>query len=171
MKTKFKTKPYYYNTDGWTKIYNTMFWCIENPSAFKVYCYLCYRYNDGYQYAFPSISTIAKDCKLSSSTVQRAIKELEKDRLVIKYKKKGSENWNNCYWIFYVVDELSPIAKDKKERTKIETIVEDIKEAVGDKFYLDDEGNIVWIEDDNQESNDAYNLQEESEKEDGERDQ
>ena len=77
IEKKYKIVSYRKKTDGWTKIYNSSFEYIESPTAFKVYCYLCYRYNEKNNYSFPSMNTIAMDCKMSKTTVQKAIKYLE----------------------------------------------------------------------------------------------
>lgn len=92
--------------EGWTKIYNTMFDYIEDPYAFKVYCYLCYCFNEQMNYSFPSYKTIANDCKMSKQKVINVIKYLEEKRLIEKIKTKTENNdyYNNCYKINYVVE-------------------------------------------------------------------
>jgi len=49
-------------------------------------------------FCYPSIKTIAKELNISSSTVQRALKELEKAKLIQKerrYRENGSNTSNN----------------------------------------------------------------------------
>ena len=101
--------------DGnFTQIANTMFKYIPNGNNFKIYCYLCYRFNRDFDYSFPSIQTIVKDTGLSKSTVTRGIKWLEEQRFIKKYKKEGSEWMNNCYFIKYVVEELEEVESDEE---------------------------------------------------------
>ena len=68
--------------------------------AISVYRYLADRANkDGI--CWPSISTIAKDLKLSESTTRRAICDLRKAGLV-KTEQRYRENGGNsslCYWL------------------------------------------------------------------------
>ncbi len=68
--------------------------------AISVYIYLADRANkDGI--CWPSISTIAKDLKLSESTTRRAICDLRKAGLV-KTEQRYRENGGNsslCYWL------------------------------------------------------------------------
>ena len=47
---------------------------------------------------YPSLKTIAKDMKLSRSSVQRALRELEKKKYIVKevqYRDNGSRKSNN----------------------------------------------------------------------------
>lgn len=107
IKKKYKLK-YYKNLKGnFTQVANTMFKHIPNGSYYKVYVYLCYRYNPEYEYAFPSIRTISKDTCLNVSTVQRAIKWLKEKKFIHIYTQKETSNgWvNNCYYIRYVEED------------------------------------------------------------------
>lgn len=135
IEKKYKIVSYRKKTDGWTKIYNSSFEYIESPTAFKVYCYLCYRYNEFHNYSFPSMNTIAKDCKMSKTTVQKAIKYLEEKKLIKRFKiREGNDYQNNCYRIRYAIqieeektkDDLmnSMIDDDEDEIVSIETKVE-----------------------------------------------
>ena len=134
VKKKIRLEPYWKTSDGWTKVYNTMFRYIESPTAYKVYSYLCYRYNMAYHYSFPSLTTIADECKLSRSTVQKAIKYLEDNKFIVKYKQKESDWMNNCYYINYVVEEnieeiQMEIAQKINKRIGVEKEIEmEIKE-------------------------------------------
>ena len=114
IRTRIKLQPLYSLDANWTKICNTMFKYIPNGNNFKIYCYLCYRFNRDFDYSFPSIQTIVKDTGLSKSTVTRGIKWLEEQRFIKKYKKEGSEWMNNCYFIKYVVEELEEVESDEE---------------------------------------------------------
>lgn len=135
IEKKYKIVSYRTKTDGWTKIYNSSFEYIESATAFKVYCYLCYRYNEKHNYSFPSMNTIAMDCKMSRSTVQKAIKYLEEKKLIKRFKiREGNDYLNNCYRIRYAIRIEEEKSKDKfmdavdedevEEIILIETIVE-----------------------------------------------
>jgi DNA-binding transcriptional regulator YhcF (GntR family) len=135
--------PYYALEDDWTKISNSMFRHIDNIYAFKVYCYLCYRYNQKYQYAFPSLETIAEDCSIARSTVQKAIKYLEERRFIVVFKKKGKQWMNSCYYVRYVVE------TDEDRRREQKEIIEKFEEMLGEEFeaeveiFLDEDGNVI----------------------------
>lgn len=106
----------YRGLDGnFTQIANTMFKYIPNGNDFKVYCYLCYRFNRDLDYAFPSLRTISKETCLNVKTVQKSIKWLEEQGLIKRYKKEGSEWMNNCYFIKYIVEELEEVDLDTDE--------------------------------------------------------
>ena len=114
IKRKIKRMSYKGLDGNFTQIANTMFKYIPNGNNFKIYCYLCYRFNRDFDYSFPSIQTIVKDTGLSKSTVTRGIKWLEEQRFIKKYKKEGSEWMNNCYFIKYVVEELEEVESDEE---------------------------------------------------------
>ena len=114
IKRKIKRMSYKALDGNFTQIANTMFKYIPNGNNFKIYCYLCYRFNRDFDYSFPSIQTIVKDKGLSKSTVTRGIKWLEEQRFIKKYKKEGSEWMNNCYFIKYVVEELEEVESDEE---------------------------------------------------------
>ena len=128
IKKNYKLKPLYALDGNWTKICNSMFKYIPNPSDFKVYCYLCYRYNNEYQYAFPSLETIAKDTCISKNTVQKSIKWLESKKFVVRYKHKESEWMNNCYYVRYV-----EITKETEMEAQKE-IIKNLEDILGDDF-------------------------------------
>ena len=148
IEKKYKIVSYRKKTDGWTKIYNSSFEYIESLPAFKVYCYLCYRYNEYHNYSFPSMNTIAKDCKISKTTVQKAIKYLEEKKLIKRFKiKEGNDYYNNCYRIRYAI--------------QIEE--EQSKEKLMDSMIDDDEEEIVSIE--TKVEIDNYTIEDENENE------
>ena len=57
-KVRAKLKPYNGLNDNFTQVANSMLSYIKDPYAFKIYFYLCMRYNTEYDYAFPSLTTI-----------------------------------------------------------------------------------------------------------------
>lgn len=109
---KGKLKPLYALEGNWTKICNTMFKYIPNGNDFKIYCYLCYRYNEKYQYAFPSLKTISNDTCISLTTVKKSVKWLEEKKFIIRYKRQGDEWMNNCYYVRYVEEDVDEMQKD-----------------------------------------------------------
>lgn len=142
--TTIKARNYRGLDKEFTQVANTMIKYIKNGNEFKVYVYLCSLYNKDYDYAFPSLSTIAKDCSMSLKTVKNAINNLCEKGYIIKgkYVNNGGFN-NNTYYIRYIVeervekevevdgeDEKIIIAKDvEEEEVIIDTIIEykDIK--------------------------------------------
>lgn len=69
--------------------------------AISVYLYLSARANSS-GICWPAISTIARDLKLSESTVHRAINDLKKAGL-IKTEQRYREN-GGCSSLLYIVD-------------------------------------------------------------------
>ena len=137
LKRKIKRIPYRALDGNFTQIANTMFRYIPNGNDYKVYCYLCYRFNRDMDYAFPSLKTISKDTCLSLRTVQKSIKWLEEQRFIKKYKKEGCDWLNNCYFIKYIVEEL--IEVDSKDE---EIIIEEWEEVDVDE---DEEWEVVEV--------------------------
>ena len=145
IRTKIKLQPLYNLDANWTKICNTMFKYIPNPSDFKVYCYLCYRYNLKYQYAFPSLTTIANDTCLSIKTVQKSVKWLEERDYIVKYKRKESEWMNNCYYVRYVVEENQEQIQEEIVERLEEIVREELNMELGKpiELYVDKDGNPI----------------------------
>jgi DNA-binding MarR family transcriptional regulator len=86
---------------NWFYSYNMIF--EQNISVFAIvlYVYLC-RCADKEGQSFPSHKTIAKDCKISITSVKNAIKELGKAKLLEKesqFTKKGRRT-SNIYTIY-----------------------------------------------------------------------
>lgn len=127
VKNRYTLKPLYVLDANFTQIANTMFRYIPNPSDFKVYCYLCFRYNKEYQYAFPSLNTIAKDTCIGLTTVKKSIKWLENKRFIVRYKKKdeNTEWMNNCYYVRYVVEDIENVQKN---------IIDNFEEMMDESF-------------------------------------
>lgn len=77
-------------------------YCTELPHRAKlVYIYLHDRM-DKERKTWPGINTIAKDLSVSRSTVKRAIKDLEKAKLIRKeprFRDNGSAT-SNRYYLF-----------------------------------------------------------------------
>lgn len=131
---KYSVKRYATLEKGFTRILNDLFKVITSGNQYLVYSYLCFRYNQDYGYAFPSLKTIAKDCNISVSTVQRCIKELENLKLIVvlKFDEKDNKYVNNIYKIFY------PIIHEEKEIYEIPQLTEEQMkqlEDIEDKIY------------------------------------
>ena len=143
---KYDTKRYSTLKNSFTQIANDVFKVVDNPYQFTIYCYLCKNYNGDYQYAFPSLKTIANDCNISVKKAQTTLKELEEDKGLIKkkhLKKEGQSYSNNIYYIYY------PIIKEEEEIPNtdipVEEVLKDIEE--GEKEY----NKIIEEEDDDDE--------------------
>ena len=132
-----------YSLDGnWTKVCNTMIFYIPDAYAFKIYVYLCYRYNDQYDYAFPSLNTIAKDTSISKRKVQESIKWLEQKKFIVKYKRKGDEWMNNCYYVRYVIEDK--VEEQREIVNAIEKeILEEYEKEIEVEVTIDEDGNII----------------------------
>ena len=127
-----------------TQVANSMIKYIKNGNHFQVYVYLCSLYNKKYDYAFPSLTTIAEDCGMSLNTVKSAIKGLCEKGYIKKgkYENNGGHH-SNIYYIFYIIEEKTEkeieiedddnksivIEQPQEEDEIIDTIVEykDIK--------------------------------------------
>ena len=97
---QYRVKNYAFLEGGFTQVSNSVLKIVDNAYQFTVYFYLCKNWNKRYNYAFPSIRTISKDCKMSVPTVQKAIKGLEEKRLVavLKFDEKLYNSFpNNIY--------------------------------------------------------------------------
>lgn len=104
--TKKKLRGYRGLDKEFTQVANSMIKYIKNGNHFKVYVYLCSLYNKRFDYAFPSLTTIAEDCSMSLNTVKSAIKNL----CELGYIKKGKYENNgghhsNVYYIKYIIEE------------------------------------------------------------------
>lgn len=142
VKLKYKLKPLFVLDGNWTKICNTMIFHIPDAYTFKIYVYLCYRYNNEYQYAFPSLNTIAKDTSISKRKVQESIKWLEKKRFIVKYKRQ-EDNWgNNCYYVRYV--EENKIEEEKKIISAIEReMLKEFEKEIEVEVVVDENGEAI----------------------------
>ena len=120
----------YDNLEGnYTQISNDIY-KLTNGNEFKVYSYLCMRYNKNNQYAFPSIRTIAIDCNMSTKTVQKCITRLEEIKLIkiLKFTEKTTTHTNNMYRIYYPI--IIRNSLEEEERRKLqEELDELIREA------------------------------------------
>lgn len=110
VKLNYKLKPLFALDGNWTKVCNTMIFYIPDAYTFKIYVYLCYRYNNEYQYAFPSLNTIAKDTNISKRKVQESIKWLEKKRFIVK---KYFKNNQYTYMMYYILKDDTTYEKDE----------------------------------------------------------
>lgn len=142
----------YARLDGkFTQIPNDAFLLIRNSNSFKVYCYLCYRYNRDYQYAFPSLNTIAKECGISVPTVTKTIKELEDLKLIAieKFTDNKNKYSNNMYYIFYPIldydshiDYIEQQLNEELKREQTDLLLEKIEQQLNE-----DIDNIISFED------------------------
>ena len=155
VKKKYKIVSYRIKSKGWTRIYNTMFEYIDNSNAFKVYCYLCYRFNEEMNYSFPSLTTISDDCKIARSTVQKAVKYLEDKKLIKKFqiRTENGNYKNNCYRVNYAIE----IEKEEATKQLFDSFIEDDVEEIVEMdvemeieedgaMFLDDEEEIIEVE-------------------------
>lgn len=119
---QYRVKSYATLERGFTQISNNVLRIVDNPYQFTVYYYLCKNWNRTYNYAFPSIRKISKDCKISTPTVQKALKGLEDKRLIaiLKFDEKTNNSFpNNIYRIFY------PIIEEEEEIYNIPQLTEE----------------------------------------------
>ena len=74
---------------------------LTSPQAFVLWV-ICDRYNEETQTAWPSINSIAKDTRLASRTVSRALGALEEKRLLLRGKTFSAhhDGWaSNTYFL------------------------------------------------------------------------
>ena len=88
-KIKVALKPYKELNTKFTQVSNFMRQYITDAYTFKVYFYLCERWNSSTNYAFPSIRNISKECSISPQKVQNCIKWLIEENLIVKKSKEG----------------------------------------------------------------------------------
>ena len=115
MKRKINAilKPYRGLDEQFTQIANTMITYIEDPYILKVYLYLCMRYNSKYDYAFPSLSLISNECKMSLKKVKTSIKWLTNEGFILKGKFKDAKQYsNNIYYIRYLYIDKEEVRKE-----------------------------------------------------------
>ena len=72
---KYSVRRYSNLEKSYTRIPNDIFKVVTSTYQLTVYTYLCFRYNRDYQYAFPSLKTIANDTNISLTTVKKIIKD------------------------------------------------------------------------------------------------
>lgn len=135
-KVKAKLKPYGGLNCNFTKVSNTMFFHIKDVYNYRVYSYLCLKYNSNYNYAFPSYNTIANDCGISLSKAKQCIKWLCQQGYVVKAKYNNGKNINNVYYIRYL---------EIEQKTIDELLTEDVEleiELFGNIIDMNEELNI-----------------------------
>lgn len=118
---QYRVKSYATLERGFTQISNNVLRIVDNAYQFTVYYYLCKNWNRTYNYAFPSIRKIAKDCKMSTPTVQKALKGLEDKKLIaiLKFDEKIYNSFpNNIYKIFYPIIEEEEEVYNSPQLTK-----------------------------------------------------
>lgn len=121
---KVLLRPYKGLAEQFTQVANSMFYYIDDQYAFRVYFYLCMLYNRNFDYAFPTIRGIAKDCKMSTKKAQWCIDWLTKMKYIEKKSVKSNGKYpNNIYYIRYI-DNRDVIEKIIEEDEEIYTEIE-----------------------------------------------
>lgn len=82
-----------------TKIPNETFLLIPNSSDFKVYIYLCSKYDNENNNSSVSIKDISKETCLGLTTVKKSIKWLEKNHFIDKNVVPGYINNFDIYYM------------------------------------------------------------------------
>lgn len=121
---KYSVRRYNNLESSFTRIPNDIFKIVTSAYQLTIYSYLCFRHNRDYQYAFPSLKTIANDTNIGLTTVKKVIKELEDLKLikVLKFDKKSSMYANNIYYVYYpIIDFESAKQSIEEEFNKLLT--------------------------------------------------
>lgn len=120
---KIKLVPYKKLDSKFTQVPDCMSDIIKNHYTFRVYYYLCRRYNSNYDYAFPTFEDIAQNCHMSLRKAKDCVKWLVDNKYIVKKKfNNGSGFLNNIYYIRYAhidKDELVE-AIDVEEEMELE---------------------------------------------------
>lgn len=122
IKVRFKR---YAEIDGnWTKVCNDCFSLIPDTYYFKIYCFLCKNWNKELNYAFPSVSTIARECLISERKVKDGIKWLKENQF-IKVEKFSTPNGysSNIYRIRYPIIDREQLLEDMCEDIESELLI------------------------------------------------
>lgn len=120
-KIKVKLKPYNSLKDNFTQVANTMHQYIPDPYTFTIYFYLCMRYNSKYNYAFPSYSSISRDCKIGLTKTKASVKCLCENKYIAKGKITDKEGFcNNIYYIRYLDIDTEKIQEEEESTLVIE---------------------------------------------------
>lgn len=112
---------------------------LTNGNEFKIYFYLRTMYNHTYQYAFPSLRTIAEETDISLPTVKRCIKTLEEKHLIkiLKFEAKTSQYANNCYRLYFPIitknNYLDNLIEEDKQN--LQQTIKEIDDEVEGKIY------------------------------------
>lgn len=131
IKVKVKFRRYAEIDGNWTKVCNDCFSLIPDAYYFKIYCFLCKNWNKELNYAFPSISTIAKECIISERKVKDGIKWLKENKFVHVEKFTTTNGYSsNIYRIRYPIIDREQILEDmcKDEETELGIKFEDEEE-------------------------------------------
>ena len=127
---KYTLKGYGKMNKNFTRYSNDIY-LLTTSNEFKVYCYLCDKWNGQLNYAFPSLETIARETGISISTVKRAIKGLEQTGLIKVFKVK--DYCNNSYRIYFPIITKNEIEEQLAEEEK--QMQEEIDREVEEKEY------------------------------------
>jgi DNA-binding transcriptional regulator YhcF (GntR family) len=112
---------------------------MVSSTAFTVYAALT-TYSDNAGECFPAQKTLAKDLRISESTIRRAIGELEAKGVitVLRRKKKDGSNYPNSYMVNTFKAEIKPEPKEEVIVKACKT-----KRDVIEKTVLADKS--VWV--------------------------
>lgn len=117
---KAKLKPYNSLKDNFTQVANSMLAYIHDPYTFKIYFYLCMRYNTNYNYAFPSLNSISRDCHIGITKVKESVKWLCDNKYIIKAKLKDGDGYaNNIYYVRYIEIDKTKLEEEFTEEKEI----------------------------------------------------
>ena len=123
-KIKVALKPYKELNSKSTQVSNFMRQYITDVYTFKVYFYLCERWNSTTNYTFLSIRNMSKECSISIKKVQDCIKWLIEKKIIVKKSKKGYDGKIcNIYYINYIdIDDVMEknVANDETKYIEIE---------------------------------------------------
>ena len=145
---KKKLKPYNTLNTNFTQVANSMIFEIKDPYTFKIYSYLCMRYNRSCNYAFPSYNTIATDCQIGLTKVKECVKWLCDNKYIIKGKvKNDNKNTTNTYEILYLDTEILGLLDDDSDLKSVENNkgVEIVIIDTDVKRYKGEEKIKIWL--------------------------
>ena len=100
----------------------------------RIYCFLCKNWNKDLNYAFPSISTIAKECLISERKVKDGIKWLKENKFIQVEKFRTSNGYcSNMYRIRYPVidrEQMLNAMEDEELEVEMEMELEEEEEEI-----------------------------------------
>src|SRR5690625_2805637 len=79
------------------------------PATERIYRYLLQRYNADYGYAWPSWSSIERDCNVSRGTISSSLDSLEHLGLIERIKLEKDGDWDNNGYRF-----IKPIENERE---------------------------------------------------------
>lgn len=91
---------------------------LISAKAKAIYQYLAYRSNKAHK-CFPALKTIARECSMSVSTVQRGLRELLEGGFIRKkhnYRPNGSQTSNIYELVVAVAERVEAASKNMQQR-------------------------------------------------------